>query len=269
MEGHVTAMRPDSVREPLPLTALFSDVDGTLLDAADRLAITAADVARLAPRAELILASSRTLVELGDIQRRLQVKGPLIAENGAVVYLPPRWRGGKSRRREVLALGDRAVEVRRRVQRCAEIAGVDIVDQRDLLPDRGRSLKRGYSVCIRDWSGPGAERFLDTLRRYRLRATRSGTWITITRGADKGTAARAVLAEARRRGSPYRWTAAIGNAANDQALLAAASGRFAIRNPRRGHHAELLKLPRVTRLSASGQRAWREVFATILANGKP
>jgi mannosyl-3-phosphoglycerate phosphatase len=262
-------MRPGTLRAPLPRIALFSDVDGTLLDAYGRLAITAADVARLSSRAELILASSRTLVELGDIQRRLEVKGPLIAENGAVIYVPPRWRGGKSPRRELIVLGDDAAIVRRQVQQCAEKAGVDIVDQRDLLPDRGRSLKRGYSVCIRDWSGPDAERFLATLARARLRATRSGTWITITRGADKGSAVRSVLAHARRRGAPYRWTAAIGNAANDQALLAAAKVRFAIRNPRRGHHADLLKLPEVTALTASGQRAWREVFATILANGKP
>ena len=259
-------MRSDDLRATLPPIALFSDVDGTLLDASDRLAISAAGVARLAPKAELILASSRTLVELGDIQRRLEVKGPLIAENGAVVYVPPRWRGGGSSRRELLTLGDTWAEVRRRVERCAEKVGVEIAFQRDLLPDGARTLKRGYSVCVRDWSGPDAERFLKALRGERLRATRSGRWITVTRGADKGTAVRAVLALARKRGAPFRWTVAIGNAANDQALLAAARGRFAIRNPRRGHHADLLELPEVTPLTASGQRAWREVFATILAN---
>jgi predicted mannosyl-3-phosphoglycerate phosphatase (HAD superfamily) len=54
---------------------------------------------------ELILASSRTLVELGVIQRRLGIVAPLIAENGAVVSFPPRWRGGRATRREVLVLG--------------------------------------------------------------------------------------------------------------------------------------------------------------------
>jgi hypothetical protein len=65
-------MRPVSLSAgPMPRIALFSDVDGTLLDASDRLAITAADVARIGAHVELILASSRTLVELGVIQRRL------------------------------------------------------------------------------------------------------------------------------------------------------------------------------------------------------
>lgn len=261
-------MRSGSVRAPLPPIVLFSDVDGTLLDAYGRLAITADDVARLAPRIELILSSSRTLVELGDIQRRLQVKGPLIAENGAVVYIPPRWRGGKSARRELLVLGDTWAEVRRRVERCAEKVGVSIAFQRDLLPDGARSLKRGYSVCVRDWSGPDAERFIAAIRRDRLSATRSGRWITVTRGADKGSAVRAVLALARKRGEAYRWTVAIGNESNDHPLLAAARGRFAIRNPRRGHHEDLLELPSVTPLGSSGQRAWRKAISTILADTK-
>lgn len=261
------SMRPVSLRaEAFPRIALFSDVDGTLLDANDRLAITAKDVARIAPHVELILASSRTLVELGDVQRRLELVGPLIAENGAVMSFPPRWRGKGSRGRETLVLGDSVAILRPRVKRCAATAGVSIVDQRDILPDRGRSLKREFSVCVRDWSGPGSERFLAALQQDGLMATRSGTWITITLGADKGIAARAVLAHAERRGAGFERSVAIGNAANDQSLLAATHGRFAIRNPRRGHHEELLVLPDVIPLSTSGARAWRVALDRILTD---
>jgi mannosyl-3-phosphoglycerate phosphatase len=261
-------MRPGSLSAALePRIALFSDVDGTLLDASSRLAITAGDVARIAAHVELILASSRTLVELGVIQRRLGVVAPLIAENGAVVSLPPRWRGSRSTHREILVLGQPAARLRPRVRKCAIQAAVAITDQRDLLPDRGRSLRRGYSVCIRNWSGPGAERFLDTLRRENLQATRSGNWITITEGADKGTGVHAVLANARRRGVPFAWTAAIGNAANDVPLFVASKGRFAIRNPRTGYNRELLALSDVIPLSSSGAGAWREVLPVILRGG--
>lgn len=263
-------MRPGSLRAGTwPQIALFSDVDGTLLDRNDRLAITPGDVAGISVHAELILASSRTLVELGAIQRRLGLVAPLIAENGAVVSFPPRWRGGRASRREVIVLGQPVARLRPRVRRCASRAAVRIVDQRDLLPDHARSLRRGYSICVRNWSGPGAERFLDELHRDGLRATRSGNWITITEGADKGAGARAVLARARRRGAPFAWTAAIGNAANDVPLLAATEGRFAIRNPRRGHHSELLDLPDVRPLSSSGARAWREMLPVILGGGAP
>ena len=262
------SMRPESIQaDPLPRIALFSDVDGTLLDSSDRLAITTEDVVRLAPHAELILASSRTLVELGDIQRRLGIVAPLIGENGAVASFPPGWRGGRTRRREILALGEAEDSIRPRVRQCAAKTGVEIAFQRDLVPDWATTLQRGYSVCVRNWVGPDADRFLSALRRDKLSATRSGNWITITSGADKGTGVRAVMKHARKRRAAFKSSVAIGNEANDQALLAAADLRFAIRNPRRGHHGDLLGLPDVTALDWSGKRAWRVAMTKILSNG--
>ena len=260
-------MRPGSLRAgPWPQIALFSDVDGTLLDGNDRLAITPGDVAGISVHAELILASSRTLVELGAIQRRLGLVAPLVAENGAVVSFPPHWRGSSSRRRAVLALGQPGATLVARIHRAAAAAGVRVVNQRQLLPDRGRSLRRGYSVCVRDWRGASARTFLACLKRAGLEATRSGVWITITSGPHKGTGARAVLARARQLRAPFTRIIAVGNAANDRPLLAAARERFVIRNPRQGHHPELVALPQVTRLSASGARAWREAL-TIITDG--
>jgi predicted mannosyl-3-phosphoglycerate phosphatase (HAD superfamily) len=90
------------------------------------------------------------------------------------------------------------------------------------------------------------------LHHENLRATRSGNWIAITQGADKGTGARAVLARARRGGAPFMWTAAIGNAANDVPLLAASEGALPS-GIREAHHAELLDLPDVKPLSSSGR----------------
>jgi hypothetical protein len=52
-------------------------------------------------------------------------------------------------------------------------------------------------------------------------------------------------------------------------LLASEHGRFAIRNPRRGHHRGLLLLPDVLPLAGSGKRAWREAFTTILRAEQP
>jgi predicted mannosyl-3-phosphoglycerate phosphatase (HAD superfamily) len=263
-------MRPVSLRtDQFPPIALFSDVDGTLLGANDRLAITVEDVDRLAPHAELILASSRTLVELRDIQRRLGIVAALIGENGAVVSLPPGWRGGQTTRREVLALGEAEDRIRPRVQRCAVRSGVEVMDQRDLLPDGAHAVQRGYSVCVRNWVGQDADRFITALHRDKLKATRSGKWITITSGADKGTGVKTVLKYARKRRAAFAWSVAIGNEANDQALLAATNVRFAIRNPRRGHHDDLLGLPDVTPLDSSGARAWRVAIAKILADKKP
>lgn len=113
------------------------------------------------------------------------------------------------------------------VCRCAVATFVSVVNQRDVLSDKGRSLLRQYSVCVREW-------------------------------------ARAVLAHAERLGAGFRRSAAIGNAANDHSLLAATQRRFAIRNPKRGHLGEQIMLPQVVALPSSGARAWRELLAAIL-----
>jgi hypothetical protein len=168
----VTMRTPRSSVSAAPLVVCFSDVDGTLMDERERLIIDRDDAAGFASFMELVLTSSRTLVELARIQRRLGLVAPLIGENGAVVGLPPRWRGGRSpglrrvggRSMQVIPLGQPAVTVRSRTRRCARAASVRIVEQRDLLPDRGRSLRRTHSVCVRNWRGPAAERFLAALR---------------------------------------------------------------------------------------------------------
>ena len=259
------AMRPRPLRAAsLPRIALFSDVDGTLLDASDRLALTPQDVAKFVAHVELILASSRTLAELGAIQRRLGISGPMIGENGAVVSFPARWRGTPSTRREIVVLGDRPSDIVPRIHRCAAAVGVRVMNQKQLLPDRGRALRRAHSVCLRDWRGKSAERFLECLAKSGLEATRSGRWITITSGPHKGTGARTVLARARKLGAGYARVVAVGNAPNDRALLGAARERFTIRNPRQGHH-PALDLPDAIPLSSSGRRAWRELLQLILA----
>jgi hypothetical protein len=75
------------------------------------------------------------------------------------------------------------------------------------------------------------------------------------------------MKHARKRRAAFTSSVAIGNEANDQALLAAADLRFAIRNPRRGHHGDLIGLPDVTKLDWSGKRAWRVAMTKILSNG--
>jgi mannosyl-3-phosphoglycerate phosphatase len=264
-------MKRSASRPPAPIV-LFSDVDGTLLDQRDRLAADADDIASLAADIELVLASSRTLLELARIQQRLGLVAPVVGENGAVIGIPPRWRGSRVARLssvagrvwQVVSLGDPAAAIRARVRRSARSAGVQVVEQRELLPDRGRSLRRRNSVCIRNWQGTAAERFLAALAEDGLDATRSGHWITVTAGADKGRGVREVLARARRHGAPYRCSAAIGNAENDAPLLAACDLRFAIRNARLGHDPALLRVPRVQALTSVGLAGWREAVTWIL-----
>jgi hypothetical protein len=63
----------------------------------------------------------------------------------------------------------------------------------------------------------------------------------------------AVMKHARKLKAGYKSSVAIGHKANDRSLLAAAQLRFAIRNPRRGHHETLVDLRNVTALEWSGR----------------
>lgn len=245
-----------------------------MMDERDRLALSARDVANFAPSVDLVLTSSRTIAEMLEIQERIALSAPMIAENGALVAFPPGWRGSRAgvRRRimgvelRVVALGDRAGPIRTVVRRCARRAGVELVEQRDLLPDNGRAIARTHSVLVRESDDVARQtRFREHLTKSGLAATRSGRWLAITRGADKGIGARSLLAIAARRGAPYAVTAAVGNAENDLPLLAVAEHPFVIRNPRRGHDPALAALPRAHLLKAVGIAGWRDALAYVLA----
>lgn len=258
---------------PAPAHVLFSDVDGTLMDERERLAIGPRDMAAAAPKVEVVLTSSRTIAELLPIQARLGLVAPLIAENGAIIALPSGWRGsrvGRLRRIaetdwRVVTLGATGGRLRPIVRRCAARAGVTLVEQRDTLPDRGRAVGRTHSILARD-SGDAARdaRFQRLLQTRGLEATHSGRWLAITRGADKASGARFLLALAARRGAPFALAAAVGNAENDITLLAAVERPFVIRNPRRGHDPALASLPRAHLLEAVGIAGWPEALAHTL-----
>lgn len=244
------------------------------MDDDERLVIGPAEVAAFEREVELVLSSSRTIAELLEIQERLALRAPMIAENGALVALPPGWRGSRAGVRKriagvelrVVALGDSAGRIRPLVRRLAARAGIEVTEQRDLLPDNGRAIARTHSILVRE--SDDAERqaqFRALLAGAGLEASRSGRWLAITRGADKGTGARYLLALGARRGAPYAVTAAVGNHENDLPLLAVADWPFVIRNPRRGHDAALAALPRAQLLEAVGIAGWRDALTHVLA----
>lgn len=255
---------------------LFSDVDGTLLDARGRLAVSAGEVAQFSPHLDVVLTSSRTIRELLALQRLLAVDAPLIAENGALIAFPVGWRGVRAgaRRRiagtelRVVALGAPAARIRNIVRRSAAHAGVRIVEQRELHDDGGRALGRTHSVLVRNnpRGGPAWRRFRETLQARGLIASRSGHWLTITRGADKGDGVRALLALAARAGARYGVVAAVGNAENDLPLLLAADQRFLIRDPQHGVDVALGRIVGGRVLGASGIKGWPEAVWRVLAD---
>jgi mannosyl-3-phosphoglycerate phosphatase len=256
-------MQPD--RQPLR-TVLFSDVDGTLLGPRGGLALAPQRMRALALRIDIVLASSRTLAELRHLHRVLGIVGPLAAENGAVLALPLSWgtrvgRGGSTRRRWAIHyLGEPASQLMPRVRKAAALAGVD---WRAISPPAlgSAAAKRTHSVLLRP--GPNHRGLLESLRALGLEASSSGRWITVTQHATKGRAVREVLARAAASGTPYQFTAAIGDAENDAEMLRAVALPFVIRTAS-GHHPELARIPGAVLLRAQGLAGFREAARILL-----
>jgi mannosyl-3-phosphoglycerate phosphatase len=255
---------------------LFSDVDGTLLGTDGRYAMSAAELAPTLSRLEIVLASSRTVLELSRNQRDLGIEGPVVAENGAVVAWPSSPAllevGAQetidARSWQIELIGTSAERLRSSVEEAARRVETEYIDQSDVEPTLGR---RG-SVLVRPVAGHdfgSLDALAMALRAQGLSVTSGGSWLVVTGEADKGDGMRALLAIRQRVGMPQLRVAAVGNGDNDRALLLAAERRFVIGRDDGSWHPALRELPGVECMTPPGIEGWREVVRRLTAAREP
>ncbi len=271
---------------------IATDIDGTLLDHDAQLPFPAHTWrheiqqlrARVA-RCTVAFASSRTLLELMVLQRALGVRGPCIAEDGAVLaldadhatdarlaHLPPD---------EVQSYGRRTMHIWTRAQRAtslrATMRDIEAVQRADASQLDGAALSllgfrttgairralhaRHHSLLLDPTrlfgDEPHAIRTSAETRGLQLR--RGGRWLTLADTTGKGTALTMwrhflELCDV----SPL--IVAIGNEENDLSLLQKADLAFVIRNPGRGPHPALAAIPHAVVLDTEGPGGWLEML---------
>ncbi len=254
-----------------PHILIFSDVDGTLIDDFGGDAFAACR--RGAHWAQVILASSRTVVELARMQDALGLTGPVLAENGAVVAvriddpMAPALPGlpeevailGQPWRIGHLAPGFDALHAR---LKHLSTADRDLVARAITAAKSGtdRDAKaRWHSVLLAMPEGPERERLIDAFRAAGLRAEPGGHWMQLVSDADKGRAAIELTTKwTSQHGRPM--TVAIGDESNDTSLFSAVDLSFVVRRPGLGHHPDLLAIPRSAPLDAEGIAGWSEML---------
>ena len=255
---------------------IFSDVDGTLIDDFGGNAFEPCRAAAM--WAHVILASSRTVVELARMQEQIGITGPVLAENGAVVAVPRDYAllDELPGRREDVIILDRAWRVGHLAPgfdalhaRLKHLAAPD----RDLVAKAITAAKssldreakaRWHSVLLAMPSGPESERLISVFRGAGLRAEPGGHWMQLVSDADKGQAAEALTAAwAVQHRQP--WTLAIGDESNDTSLFAAVDRAFVIRRPGLGHHPALMAIPHAEPLEDEGIGGWSEMLARLTA----
>lgn len=256
----------------MPGRILFSDVDGTLLGTDGRYAMSAAELAPVLPYLDIVLASSRTVLELSRNQRDLGIEGPVVAENGAVVAWPsaPALSGIgvqetiDARSWQVVLIGTSADRLREAVQEAARRLGTRYIDQADVEP----SLGRRCSVLMRPEAGRdfgSLDALAQLLRDRGLSVASGGSWLAVTGGADKGDGVRAVLSLRQQQGRTPEVVAAAGDGDNDRALLLAADRRFVVARGDGTCHPALRVLPKVECMTTAGIAGWRDVIQRLTA----
>lgn len=271
---------------------IATDIDGTLLDDNAQLPFHAeawrSEMQRLGARVagcRLAFASSRTLDELMVLQRALGVRGPCIAEDGAVLACDAD--GATDRdpalpsHDEVRPYGRRTMRIWTRAQHASALRGamqdLDAVKRSDASQLDRASLSalgfrtngairralyaRHHSLLLDPSRMSGDERHTirTTAAARGLQLRRGGRWLTLADSTGKGTALSLLRHfEVACGVSPI--IVAIGNEENDVSLLQKADLAFVIRNPGRGPHPALAAIPGAVVLDREGPGGWLEML---------
>lgn len=199
---------------------IFSDLDGTLLDArtysfeAARPALERIRQLRI----QLILSSSKTRAEMEAWRERLDNHDPFIVENGGAIVMPA----------ETIVFGDPYAELVESLRAAAAesgcaVRGFNELDDREVSEICGFPMDDARRARSREYDEPfeildrSRERIAALLRAIEARGkrwTRGGRFYHITGNNDKGRAVRTLAAR-----YPGARTVGIGDAWNDVPLL--------------------------------------------------
>lgn len=265
---------------------IFSDLDGTFLDA-DYTPVLEREAAReVFARHRVVWVSSRTADELLELQRSIAYSGDAIGENGGVFVTHDHSLASRMGEPDaidsawVVRLGAPFEQTDAKVRSAFAATGAPLTTLHDLgaaelarrsgygVSDAERALRRRTSVLLvdSDMSDARVTAAFDALRRDGAAIAHGGKWVSVVQGADKGTAVRAYLAAWNRSGRPAPdVVAAIGDADNDEPLLKAVDLPFVVRRPHRGHAPALARIAGARLLEQYGPAGWLEMLEYLHA----
>jgi len=228
-----------------------------------------------------VLTSSKTLSELEVLQRELDLEGPVIAENGALLAVP-----------EALASGNGLESLGPwRVHRCspayeiivralarlrserdypfvgfADLSAGEISDLTGLRLEDAESARRREGSEPLQWQGE-PERLADLdqdLAGLALRRIIGGRFHHVLGAAADKSAAMSVLCRILAdNGQTYGATVALGDGPNDRAMLEAADYPVLVANPKAPPF-DTSRIPGLIRTRGRGPVGWAEAITRLL-----
>lgn len=249
----------------MPDFAVFTDLDGTLLDHHDY-SFTAALPALGLLRERgipVVLNSSKTAAELAQLRRELALDTPIIAENGAAIVAPDGslvHEFGAARTGVLDVLGQLRAESGYRWRGFADMSVADIVETTGLKPaDAELAAQKRWSEPLQ-WqdSARRLEEFAAALREHGLVCTKGGRFVHVSSDVDKGRAMCWLATTL----WPAARLIALGDSDNDRAMLEAAEQPVVVRSP---VHAPLqLDNPATLVTEGYGPAGWNEAILQLL-----
>lgn len=250
---------------------VVTDLDGTLLDHDTYRAGPAGPAVAALQDAgvTVVCCSAKTRAEQQVHRSELGITGPFVVENGAAVHASD---GAPA---DVLGLA--YADVRRRLAAAADDLGVtvygfadmsldELCDRTGLSPEaaeRARARDHTEAFVVLD-ADPSAEELAAALSAHGLRLQRGARFWTASGLHDKGIAVERlrVLLAARLGTAPLLY--GIGDAHNDEPMLAAVDVPLLVQRPR-GVWADLT-VEGLERLPGVGPHGWRLMAEHILAS---
>ena len=266
-----------------PTLVVFTDLDGTLLDAATyRYDAARPALDRLRDRdIPLVICTSKTRAEVEPLRKDLDNRHPFIVENGGALYVPegyfknsppgPTQRNGYqviefgvpySRLREALrkiegqigtslvGFGDRTIE---------EIVQLTRLSQADAERARQREFDEPF---IGSDPSVSLEKIREAAAQLGLSVMSGGQFYHLVGGTDKGRACRVLIDLCRREWGDIV-TVGIGNSLNDLPMLEVVDRPFLVEQPD-GGYAEGISVDGVTHVKGIGPQGWAVVIQQII-----
>lgn len=268
--------------------AVLTDLDGTLLDAHTydwSPAVPALDALRQAG-IPLIICTSKTRAEVEALRAAMGHGDPFIVENGGAIYIPEGYFAeAEAQRRkgataqvayQVVELGVPYSTLVTRLREASHAADVTVRGWADMpLEEIARRCEMSAAAAAlavaREYDEPfvitgehvgGAARLQAEIEARGARLTRGDRFFHVMGAHDKGDAARAMISLLRREWGALT-TVAVGDAANDIAMLAATDHAIVVASPQAATVAARVPGARLTRVS--GPAGWNEAILEWLS----
>ncbi len=260
-------------------TIIFTDLDGTLLDAGTYSFNDAAPALAMIREkgVPLVLCSSKTRAELDLYQHRLGIADPVVTENGGAVFVPigyfPFPTGGVQRGKySISAFGSPYAEIRKtflllRERLGSAVTGFGDMTAKEISGLTGLTEEEAALAKKRDFTEPFVferqtdERFLTAITDSGLRWTQ-GRLFTIMGDHDKGKAVRLLKGWYERAYGRLR-SIGLGDSLNDLPLLAEVDHPVLVRNAD-GEHDRRIDLPGVIKAEGTGPAGWNSALLELL-----